>query len=144
MGFSSDKVINENKKIHLSLTPNPSHLEAVNPVVAGKVRAKQDYMGRDRASVVGILVHGDAAFCGQGIVAESLVMSGLKPYDVGGIFHLVINNQIGFTANAYDSRPGRYCTEVAKMVGAPILHVNGDDIEAVVLATQIACNYRLL
>ncbi len=142
MGFSSDKVINENKKIHLSLTPNPSHLEAVNPVVAGKVRAKQDYMGRDRASVVGILVHGDAAFCGQGIVAESLVISGLKPYDVGGIFHLVINNQIGFTANAYDSRPGRYCTEVAKMVGAPILHVNGDDIEAVVLATQIACNYR--
>jgi len=142
MGFSSDKVINDNKTIHLSLTPNPSHLEAVNPVVAGKVRAKQDCMDRDRSSVVGILVHGDAAFCGQGIVAESLVMSGLKPYDVGGIFHLVINNQIGFTANAYDSRPGRYCTEVAKMVGAPILHVNGDEIESVVVATKIACDYR--
>lgn len=142
MGYSSDKVINEHKTIHLSLTPNPSHLEAVNPVVAGKVRAKQDYKGKDRNAVVGILVHGDAAFCGQGIVAESLVMSGLKPYEVGGIFHLVINNQIGFTANTYDSRPGRYCTEVAKMVGAPIIHVNGDDIEAVVIATQIACNYR--
>lgn len=99
-------------------------------------------MGRDRSKVVGILVHGDAAFCGQGIVAESLVMSGLASYDVGGIFHLVINNQIGFTANSYDSRTGRYCTEVAKMVGAPIIHVNGDDIEAVVLATKIACQYR--
>lgn len=143
MGYSSDKVTKNGHKIHLSLTPNPSHLEAVNPVVAGKVRAKQDCIGRDRKKVVGILVHGDAAFCGQGIVAESLVMSGLKPYEVGGIFHLVINNQIGFTANAYDSRPGRYCTEVAKMVGAPIIHVNGDDIEAVVLATKIACDYRV-
>ncbi|PCJ29282.1 MAG: 2-oxoglutarate dehydrogenase E1 component [Rickettsiales bacterium] len=142
MGFSSDKVTRNGHKIHLSLTPNPSHLEAVNPVVAGKVRAKQDCMGRDRSKVVGILVHGDAAFCGQGIVAESLVMSGLVPYEVGGIFHLVINNQIGFTANANDSRPGRYCTEVAKMVGAPILHVNGDDIESVLLATKIACDYR--
>jgi len=142
MGFSSDKVTRSGHKIHLSLTPNPSHLEAVNPVVAGKVRAKQDCLGRDRNKVVGILVHGDAAFCGQGVVAESLVMSGLKPYEVGGIFHLVINNQVGFTANTYDGRPGRYCTEVAKMVGAPILHVNGDDIESVVLATKIACDYR--
>jgi 2-oxoglutarate dehydrogenase E1 component len=88
-------------------------------------------------------VHGDAAFCGQGVVAESLVMSGLKPYKVGGIFHLVINNQIGFTANAEDLHVGRYCTEVAKMVGAPILHVNGDDIEAVNLVTRIACDYRV-
>jgi 2-oxoglutarate dehydrogenase E1 component len=142
MGYSSDRVIKTGQKIHLSLTPNPSHLEAVNPVVAGKVRAKQDCMGRDRRKVVGIVVHGDAAFCGQGVVAESLVMSGLKPYDVGGIFHLVINNQVGFTANTYDARPGRYCTEVAKMVGAPIIHVNGDDIESVVLATKIACDYR--
>ncbi len=143
MGFSSDKVTRSGHTIHLSLTPNPSHLEAVNPVVAGKVRAKQDCLGRDRNKVVGILVHGDAAFCGQGVVAESLVMSGLKPYEVGGIFHLVINNQIGFTANTSDGRPGRYCTEVAKMVGAPILHVNGDDIESVVLATKIACDYRV-
>tara|TARA_B110000503_G_C7171175_1_gene424341 strand:- start:3407 stop:6217 length:2811 start_codon:yes stop_codon:yes gene_type:complete len=142
MGFSSDKVTPTGRKIHLSLTPNPSHLEAVNPVVAGKVRAKQDLLGRDRKKVVGILVHGDTAFCGQGVVAESLVMSGLKPYEVGGIFHLVINNQIGFTANAYDSRVGRYCTEFAKIVGAPIIHVNGDDIEAVIVATKIACDYR--
>jgi len=142
MGYSSDRTIKTGQTIHLSLTPNPSHLEAVNPVVAGKVRAKQDYRGRDRKKVVGILVHGDTAFCGQGVVAESLVMSGLKPYDVGGIFHLVINNQVGFTANAEDARPGRYCTEVAKMVGAPIIHVNGDDIESVVMATKLACNYR--
>lgn len=144
MGYSSDRTTKNGKKIHLSLTPNPSHLEAVNPVVAGKVRAKQDALGRDRSKVMGILVHGDAAFCGQGVVAESLVMSGLKPYDVGGIFHLVINNQIGFTANTNDSRVGRYCTEVAKMVGAPIIHVNGDDVEAVVLATKVAFDYRIL
>ena len=141
MGYSSDRAT-ESGNIHLSLTPNPSHLEAVNPVVAGKVRAKQDSLGRNREKVVGMLVHGDAAFCGQGIVAESLVMSGLKPYEVGGIFHVVINNQIGFTANPHDSRPGRYCTEVAKMVGAPIIHVNGDDAESVILATKIACDYR--
>lgn len=140
MGYSSDQVI-EGNKIHLSLTPNPSHLEAVNPVVAGKVRAKQDDLG-SRELVAGVLIHGDAAFCGQGIVAESLVMSGLKPYDVGGILHIVINNQIGFTANSSDGRAGRYCTEVAKMVGAPIFHINGDDVEAVILATQIACEYR--
>jgi 2-oxoglutarate dehydrogenase E1 component len=142
MGFSSDKKTKSGNTIHLSLTPNPSHLEAVNPVVAGKVRAKQDCMNRDRSKVVGVLVHGDAAFCGQGVVAESLVMSGLEAYDVGGILHLVINNQIGFTANSYDARSGRYCTEVAKMVGAPIFHVNGDDIEAVVAVTKIACEYR--
>lgn len=142
MGYSSDKTTKSGKKVHLSLTANPSHLGAVNPVVAGKVRAKQDCMNRDRRKVVGILIHGDAAFCGQGVVAESLVMSGLAPYDVGGIFHIVINNQIGFTANSYDSRASRYCTEVAKVVGAPIFHVNGDDVEAVVLVTKIACEYR--
>ncbi|MFK7968341.1 MAG: 2-oxoglutarate dehydrogenase E1 component [Rickettsiaceae bacterium] len=142
MGYSSDKETKSGKQIHLSLTPNPSHLEAVNPVVAGKVRAKQDCLNRDRSKIVGILIHGDTAFCGQGVVAESLVMSALPAYDVGGIFHIVINNQIGFTANSYDSRSGRYCTEVAKMVGAPIFHVNGDDIESVVLVTKIACEYR--
>lgn len=142
MGYSSDKTTESGKKVHLSLTANPSHLEAVNPVVAGKVRAKQDCMNRDRNKVIGILIHGDAAFCGQGVVAESLVMSGLAPYDVGGIFHIIINNQIGFTANSYDSRASRYCTEVAKVLGAPIFHVNGDDVEAVVLVTKIACEYR--
>lgn len=142
MGFSSDRIIESCHNIHLSLTPNPSHLEAVNSVVAGKVRAKQDILERNRKKVMGILVHGDAAFCGQGVVAECLVMSGLAPYDVGGIFHLVINNQVGFTANPKDGRTGRYCTEVAKMAGAPIIHVNGDDVEAVIMATKLACDYR--
>lgn len=143
MGYSSDKITKEGKKIHLSLTPNPSHLEAVNPVVSGKVRAKQDFIKDiSRKKVAGLLVHGDAAFCGQGVVAENLVMSGLSAYQIGGVLHLVINNQVGFTANAKDTRSGRYATEVAKMVGAPILHVNGDDIEAVLLATDIASNYR--
>ena len=142
MGFSCDRTMLSGKKIHLSLMPNPSHLEAINPVVAGKVRAKQDVLGRNRKKIAGILVHGDAAFCGQGVVAESLVMSGLRAYDIGGIIHVVINNQIGFTANPIDARPGRYCTEVAKIVGAPIIHVNGDDVESVVLATKLACNYR--
>lgn len=142
MGFSNQKVI-DNQKIHLSLTPNPSHLEAVNPVVAGKVRAKQD-LAKDlnRNKVMGVLIHGDAAFCGQGIVAESLVMSGLKPFEIGGTIHLVINNQIGFTANSWDTRPGRYATEVAKMVGSPIIHVNGDDAEAVFLASIMALEFR--
>lgn len=146
MGYSSDITGTKNNQIHLSLTPNPSHLEAVNPVVAGKVRAKQDLpsdpTATDRKSTLGILIHGDAAFCGQGIVAECLAMSGLKAYNVGGILHIVINNQIGFTANAADSRVGRYATEVAKIAGAPILHVNGEDIEAVVFAAMIAANYR--
>lgn len=143
MGYSSDRVTAKGNKVHLSLTPNPSHLEAVNPVVAGKVRAKQDLMGdKERRKVMGFLIHGDAAFCGQGVVAECLVMSGLAPYQVGGILHFVINNQVGFTANSGDTRPGRYATEVAKMVGAPIFHVNGDDIEAVLIATNIAVDYR--
>ncbi len=142
MGYSSDKKTSSGKDVHLSLVPNPSHLEAVNPVVAGKVRAKQDDVGGDRNKIIGILIHGDAAFCGQGVVAEGLVMSGLAPYNVGGILHLIINNQIGFTANPYDTRPGRYCTEVAKMAGAPIFHVNGDDVESVILATKIATEYR--
>ena len=143
MGYSSDQVTPKGNKVHLSLTPNPSHLEAVNPVVSGKVRAKQDFINdSERKKVLGILIHGDAAFCGQGVVAENLVMSGLKPYDVAGIIHFVINNQIGFTANSFDTRPGRYATEVAKMVSAPIMHVNGDDIESVLIATKIAADYR--
>lgn len=143
MGYSSDKITSKGNKVHLSLTPNPSHLEAVNPVVAGKVRAKQDLIkDSQRKQVLGILIHGDAAFCGQGLVAESLIMSGLDAYKVGGIIHFVVNNQIGFTADTPETRPGRYATEVAKIVGAPILHINGDDIEAVLMATDIASNYR--
>lgn len=143
MGYSSDKVTRSGGAIHLSLLPNPSHLEAVNPVLAGKVRAQQDVIGdKYRRSVLGVIVHGDAAFAGQGVVAESISMSGLEHYNVGGILHLVINNQIGFTANSSDSRSTRYCTEVAKIASAPIFHVNGDDPEAVAFITQIASEYR--
>ncbi|WP_347939344.1 2-oxoglutarate dehydrogenase E1 component [Rickettsia oklahomensis] len=142
LGYSSDRVIGD-KKIHLSLADNPSHLEAVNPIVAGKVRAKQDILkDTKRNKVKAILVHGDAAFCGQGVVAESLAMSPLAAYDIGGILHFVINNQLGFTANATDIRASRYSTEFAKIIAAPILHVNGDDIEAVLKATNIAVEYR--
>ena len=142
LGYSADRV-KDDKKIHLSLTDNPSHLEAVNPVVAGKVRAKQDILkDTKRSKVKAILVHGDAAFCGQGVVAESLSMSPLVAYNVGGILHFIINNQLGFTAGATDTRASRYSTEFAKIIAAPILHVNGDDIEAVLKATAIAVEYR--
>ncbi|WP_194966733.1 2-oxoglutarate dehydrogenase E1 component [Rickettsia endosymbiont of Cardiosporidium cionae] len=141
MGYSSDKLINE-KSIHLSLTPNPSHLESVNPVVAGKVKAKQFLNNNDKNSVVAILVHGDAAFCGQGVVSENLIMSSLKTYDIGGIIHIIINNQIGFTTDTSDARPNRYCTDIAKVVAAPILHVNADNIESVIIACEFAARYR--
>ncbi len=144
MGFSNDIITDSGNKLHLTLTPNPSHLEAVNPVVAGRVRAKQDFIGdKDRSKVLGLLFHGDAAFCGQGIVAECLIMSSIPAYDTGGIFHVVINNQVGFTANPKDGHPSsRYSTEFAKIIGAPIIHVNGDDIEAVVKSTILASEYR--
>ncbi len=142
IGYSSDRIRN-GLKTHLSMAYNPSHLEAVNPVVAGKVRATQDVINDiDRSKIMGILVHGDSAFCGQGVVAESLSMSPLKSYNIGGIIHFVINNQVGFTANNYDTRTSRYSTEFAKIINIPILHVNGDDIEAVLTATNIAVNYR--
>ncbi|MCC8417649.1 MAG: 2-oxoglutarate dehydrogenase E1 component [Rickettsia endosymbiont of Bryobia graminum] len=142
IGYSSDRV-KDKSSIHLSMAFNPSHLEAVNPVVAGKVRAKQDQVkDLKRKKAVGILVHGDSAFCGQGVVAESLSMSELKAYHVGGIIHFVINNQVGFTANSMDTRVSRYSTEFAKIINIPIMHVNGDDIELVLKATNIAMNYR--
>ncbi|AFE49001.1 2-oxoglutarate dehydrogenase E1 component [Rickettsia prowazekii] len=142
LGYSADRV-RANQKIHLSLADNPSHLEAINSIVAGKVRAKQDiFVDTKRSKIKAILVHGDAAFCGQGVVAESLSMSPLTAYNVGGILHFVINNQLGFTANAADTRASRYSTEFAKIISAPILHVNGDDIEAVLKATDIAVEYR--
>jgi len=140
IGYSSDRM-REKAKVHLSLADNPSHLEAVNSVVAGKTRAKQDIL-KDTKKVMAILIHGDAAFCGQGVVAESLMMSTLEAYKTDGILHFVINNQVGFTANSKDTRTGRYSTEFAKIIKAPILHVNGDDIEAVLKATKIAVNYR--
>jgi len=144
MSFSNDITTEAGHKVHLTLTPNPSHLEAVNPVVAGRVRAKQDIKkDTDRSKVLGLLFHGDAAFCGQGVVAESLTLSTLDAYETGGIFHVVINNQVGFTANPHDGHAAsRYSTEFAKVIGAPILHVNGDDVEGVVKATILASEYR--
>ena len=127
LGVSSDREF-DGKSIHLSLTPNPSHLEAVDPVVAGKVRAKQTLL-QDKTTdkVFGILIHGDAAMAGQGIVAETFAMSQLRGFRTGGIIHFVINNQIGFTTTPHYGRSAPYCTEIAKMVQAPIFHVNGDD-----------------
>ena len=142
LGASADREFDGNVT-HLSLAPNPSHLEAVNPVVLGKARAKQDQRrDRDRSQVIAILMHGDAAFAGQGLVAESLDLSDLGGYRIGGTIHFVVNNQIGFTTLPTYSRSGPYCTEIAKIVQAPILHVNGDDPEAVVHVCRIATEFR--
>lgn len=142
LGTSSDRDFDGNT-IHLSLTPNPSHLEFVNPVVIGKVRAKQMQRNDiESKAVLPMLLHGDAAFAGQGITAETLMISELPGYRVGGTIHIVINNQIGFTTMPKFSRSGPYCTDVAKMLSAPILHVNGDDPEAVVHVARIATEFR--
>ncbi len=144
LGTSSDRSFGEGKQeVHLSLTPNPSHLEAVNPVVAGRVRAKQDLrQDPERKRVMGILLHGDAAFAGQGIVAETLGLSELQDYSTGGTLHFIVNNQIGFTTSPRYSRSSPYPSDVAKMVGAPIFHVNGDDPEAVVYVSKLAAEFR--
>ena len=142
LGASSDREFDGNE-VHLSLTANPSHLEAVNPVVLGKVRAKQDqYNDHDRTAVLPILLHGDAAFAGQGVVAEGFGLSGLKGHRTGGTMHLVVNNQIGFTTAPHASRSSPYPTDIALMVEAPIFHVNGDDPEAVVHAAKVATEFR--
>jgi 2-oxoglutarate dehydrogenase E1 component len=142
LGTSSDRSFGANS-IHLSLTANPSHLEAVDPVVVGKVRAKQDQReDRERKQVMALLMHGDAAFAGQGLVPETLDLSELKGYRIGGTIHFVVNNQIGFTTNPVNSRSGPYCSDVAKIVQAPIFHVNGDDPEAVVHVARIAIEFR--
>ena len=141
LGASSDREFDGNK-VHLSLTANPSHLEAVNPVVLGKVRAKQAHYGDDRTAVLPILLHGDAAFAGQGVVAECFGLSGLKGHKTGGTMHIVVNNQIGFTTAPHHSRSSPYPTDIAKMVDAPIFHVNGDDPEAVVHAAKVATEFR--
>ena len=144
LGASHDRDFN-GKKIHLSLTPNPSHLEAVNPVVVGKVRAKQTLLNdKTTDKVFGILIHGDAAMAGQGVVAETFAMSQLRGFRTGGTIHFVINNQIGFTTTPHYGRSAPYCTEIAKMVQAPIFHVNGDDPEAVVHVCRLAAEYRNL
>ena len=131
--------------VHLSLQPNPSHLEAVDPVVVGKVRARQDRAGdtKKRGSVMAILMHGDAAFAGQGLVYETLAMSQLIGYRTGGTIHLIVNNQIGFTTVPAHAFSGLYCTDVAKSIQAPILHVNGDDPEAVIFCARMAADYRM-
>jgi len=141
LGASSDREFDGNK-VHLSLTANPSHLEIVDPVVLGKARAKQDHFGKNRDSAIPLLIHGDAAFAGQGIVAECLGLSGLKGHRTGGSIHFIINNQIGFTTSPIYSRSSPYPSDVAKMVQAPIFHVNGDDPEAVVYAARLATEFR--
>ena len=142
LGASSDREFDGNS-VHLSLTANPSHLEAVNPVVLGKARAKQDQNADpERRSVLSILLHGDAAFAGQGVVAECFGLSGLKGHRTGGTIHLVVNNQIGFTTAPHFSRSSPYPTDIALMVEAPIFHVNGDDPEAVVHAAKVATEFR--
>jgi 2-oxoglutarate dehydrogenase E1 component len=144
LGTSTDIDIGGHS-VHLSLQPNPSHLEAVDPVVIGKVRAKQDMAGdtRARGSVMAILMHGDAAFAGQGLVYETLAMSQLIGYRTGGTIHLVVNNQIGFTTVPAHAYSGLYCTDVAKAIQAPILHVNGDDPEAVIFCARMAAEFRM-
>ncbi len=144
MGYSKDRNIRGLGNIHLTLTPNPSHLEAVNPVVAGRARAKQDLNGdtQTRKSVLPILIHGDAAMVGQGVVYESFVMSSIAGYYVGGTVHISIDNQVGFTASTRDTRGGNYSTDVAKVVGAPVLHVNSIDAESVIKAARLAAEYR--
>ncbi|GGG46113.1 2-oxoglutarate dehydrogenase E1 component [Chelatococcus composti] len=143
LGASSDREFDGNR-VHLSLTANPSHLEIVDPVVLGKVRAKQDQLGDtvERSKVMPLLIHGDAAFAGQGVVAECFGLSGLKGHRTGGSVHFIINNQIGFTTNPRYSRSSPYPSDVAKMVEAPVFHVNGDDPEAVTFAAKIATEFR--
>ena len=143
MGFSSDHTTRGGQGVHLSLAFNPSHLEAVDPVVEGRVRAKQDRSGdTQRTKVMPLLIHGDAAFIGQGVVAETLNLSGLKGYETGGTLHVVINNQVGFTTDPSDSRSSIYSTALAQMLDVPVFHVNGDDPEACVHVARLVAEYR--
>ena len=143
LGASSNREFDGNS-VHVSLTDNPSHLEAVNPVVLGQTRAKQFFhKDKERKKVIPILIHGDAAFAGQGVVAECFAMSGLPGHNTGGTIHIIINNQIGFTTSPRFARSSPYPSDIAKMVEAPIIHVNGDEPEAVVYAARIATDFRL-
>ncbi|NOT33433.1 MAG: 2-oxoglutarate dehydrogenase E1 component [Candidatus Eisenbacteria bacterium] len=144
MGYSSVREMRGGRSIHVDMNFNPSHLEFVNPVVLGSMRARQDLMhdaGRDRG--IPVLLHGDAAFAGEGVVSETLVMAPLPSYETGGTVHVVVNNQIGFTTSPWHQRSSRYCTDLARVIGAPVLHVNGDDPEAAVHAIAIAVDYRM-
>eukprot|EP01083_Nonionella_stella_P271137 918526_1 len=143
LGHSLDRSTPDGLSVHLSLFPNPSHLEAVDPVIMGKTRAKQ-YFNHDidRSKTCAIIIHGDASFSGQGVVYESMALTDLPDYTTGGVVHVIVNNQIGFTTDAFSSRSSPYCTDVARSVASPILHVNGDDPEAVTKCAKIAMRYR--
>ena len=142
LGYSSDLVTSNGYDVRLTLTPNPSHLEAVAPVVQGIVRSRIDDIYKDEKSVIPIIIHGDAAIAGQGVAYEVVQMAQLEGYHTGGTIHIVVNNQVGFTTNYLDGRSSTYCTDVAKITLSPVFHVNGDDIEAVIQAIQIATEYR--
>lgn len=143
LGFTADRVTADGHLLHIALTPNPSHLEAVDPVVEGRTRAKQRRLpNKDRRLGLPILIHGDAAFAGQGLVAETLNLSQLTGYKTGGTVHVVVNNQIGFTTAPTEGRSTRYCTDVAKMIEVPIFHVNGEDPEAVIHVAELALDFR--
>ena len=143
MGYSSEQTSDAGKKVHISLTPNPSHLETVAPVVEGIVRAKIDNLHKgDNSKACPVILHGDAAIAGQGIVYEVLQMSQLDGYKTGGTVHFVINNQVGFTTNFIDARSSTYCTDVAKVVLSPVFHVNGDDVEALCFISKLAMEFR--
>ena len=140
LGESMDRPTTSGNTVHLTLAFNPSHLEFVNPVVEGRVRAKQDR--RKRLNVMPLLIHGDSAFMGQGVIPETLNMAGLEGYATGGTVHLVVNNQIGFTTLPQDSRSTRYCTDITRMMKVPVFHVNGEDPEAVIQVTRLATEFR--
>ncbi len=143
MGYSSDWTTAAGQKLHISLCFNPSHLEFVNPVALGRCRAKQDRMNdRAREQQLTVLIHGDAAFAGEGIVQETLNMSQLKGYETGGTLHIVLNNQIGFTTEPHEGRSSTYCTDVFKLLQSPIFHVNGEDPEAVAQVVSVAMDFR--
>ncbi|NUM36586.1 MAG: 2-oxoglutarate dehydrogenase E1 component [Candidatus Brocadiae bacterium] len=143
-GFLAKRTMKGKKEIQILLSPNPSHLESVNPVVEGITRARQfECQDKERNKIVPMLIHGDAAFSGQGVVAETLNLSDLKGYQTGGTVHIIVNNQIGFTTSPESFRSTSYCTDIAKMLMVPIFHVNGDDPEAVFYTTQLACDYRM-
>ena len=143
LGFSSQVTTIDGKSVYLKLMPNPSHLECVNSVVLGYTRAKKDLeYGGDRTKIMSVLLHGDAAVAGQGIVYETVQMSELDGYSTGGTVHLVTNNQIGFTTDYEDARSSCYCTAAAYLVGAPVFHVNGNDPEAVSFVMEMAADYR--